>query len=63
MLNNKTLREEYIKRGKEKAKLFKWEKIADKTIIKVYLNIRGTKKENEPASDRIVSNIPSMQII
>ena len=34
--------------------------IADKLIIKVYLNIRGTKKENEPVNDEMKLNSPSI---
>jgi glycosyltransferase involved in cell wall biosynthesis len=41
MLNNKTLREEYIERGKERAKLFKWEKTAKQSVLVIENMLEG----------------------
>ncbi len=41
MLNNKTLREKYIERGKERAKLFKWKKTAKQTASVIENMLEG----------------------
>jgi glycosyltransferase involved in cell wall biosynthesis len=41
MLNNKTLRDEYIERGKERAKLFKWEKTAKQSVLVIENMLEG----------------------